>query len=105
VVRYGGEEITIVAPNTAAPVAGMLAERLCRTVEHTVLVPAGNSTNQEDVRLTISIGVATLQGASDDPRKLTGRADAALYEAKRDGRNRVVVSRTERAEREEQNRG
>lgn len=91
VARYGGEEIVVVAPSSAAPTAAVLAERLRRTVERTVLVPASGSANQDAVRLTVSIGVATLRGPTDDARQLTERADAALYEAKRAGRNRVVA--------------
>ncbi len=95
VARYGGEEIAIIALNSAAPVAAVLAERLCRTVEHTVLVSGAGTSERAEVRLTISVGVATLQGQADDAKRLTCRADAALYEAKSEGRNRVAVSRAQ----------
>jgi len=90
--RYGGEEFVIVVPATATPGAEVLAERLRRLVLDSVLVPSGKRGNSEDVRLTVTIGVASLAGESDDQRRLLTRADAALYQAKRKGRNQVAVS-------------
>lgn len=90
VVRYGGEELVIIAADTDKAAAMTLAERLCRKVEETVLVDRGRTPSQPDVSVTLSIGVATLTGTSDDMAKLMRRADAALYQAKHEGRNRAV---------------
>ena len=89
--RFGGEELVIVTPDTTIAGAEELAERLRLAVMETVLLAADTLTKRGDLRLTVSIGVAALCGQSDDARKLMSRADAAMYKAKRDGRNRVVV--------------
>lgn len=90
VVRMGGEEFAIIAPNTDAPHAVALAERLRRSVERIDLRKAGMA-----VPVSISVGVA---GMAVTPRygagpleDLLARADHALYRAKQAGRNRVVL--------------
>lgn len=88
VARYGGEEFAIVAPGLAITRATALAETLRRTVERRAIHVDGGS-----MSVTISIGCAAatpLPGA--DPSGLIAAADAALYEAKRAGRNRVGVA-------------
>ncbi len=85
--RYGGEEFVIVMPETDMGVATMVAERLRRRIA------AEPFPIQQDMRLldvTISIGIAALQGEGDTAATILKRADQALYRAKRDGRNRVV---------------
>ncbi|HEY3645478.1 MAG TPA: two-component regulator propeller domain-containing protein [Gammaproteobacteria bacterium] len=85
--RYGGEEFVAALPETTAAVAQDTAERLRRAVEElTVNSPQG------PVKLTISIGVATLNAGTTSISGLINAADRALYEAKQKGRNRVVVS-------------
>lgn len=80
--RVGGDEFVVLAPNTATPAAVALAERIRTLV-------AGAHVDG----LTVSLGVATREGGgSSDARTLWDRADAALYEAKRQGRNRVVAA-------------
>ena len=87
VARYGGEEFTITLPNTPLEAATVLAERLRRRV--------ADETFQEGplrVKLTLSCGVATfLPGRVGDPDELVRQADAAMYLAKRRGRNRVAT--------------
>ncbi|SEP44786.1 diguanylate cyclase (GGDEF) domain-containing protein [Methylobacterium sp. ap11] len=81
--RWGGEEFMLLCPDTDLAAAVALAERLRQRVEETALPEAGTR--------TCSFGVATLApGESTD--SLVGRADAALYRCKRNGRNRVEVS-------------
>jgi diguanylate cyclase (GGDEF)-like protein len=78
--RWGGEEFMLVAPNTDIEAARRLAENLRTLIERGDFGDAG--------RITCSFGVAQLQ-AGDTPENLTGRADAAMYRAKQEGRNRV----------------
>ncbi len=83
--RYGGEEITVILPETDAEGALAHAERLRRTVEgrHFELGDGNNG------HITVSIGVATSSESVDSSRGLTDSADTALYRAKEQGRNRV----------------
>jgi diguanylate cyclase (GGDEF)-like protein len=87
VVRYGGEEFTVVLPDTAVAGAFVSAERLRAAIAAMTErdgLPAA-------LRVTASIGVAAM-APGDDGARLLPRADAALYEAKRAGRNRVVAA-------------
>jgi diguanylate cyclase (GGDEF)-like protein len=88
VARYGGEEIALVLPETDAAGARTIAERLRAAVE-----ASEHPTERGRLRCTVSIGVATLQLASapagGDVDALIEAADAALYRAKKAGRNRV----------------
>lgn len=83
--RLGGDEFCVVLPKCALPEARLFAETLRRRFEGLQLkTPDGN------VRLTCSVGVAEFQ-AGDTVDALIARTDAALYAAKRNGRNRVEV--------------
>lgn len=84
--RYGGEEFCVLLPLTGARGARRLAERV-RQAAVRLHVASGTET----IRLSISLGVAAL-GPGDDAPDLLGRADSALYRAKRAGGNRVSVS-------------
>jgi diguanylate cyclase (GGDEF)-like protein len=81
--KYGGDEFTIILPQTSRPGAIVVAERVrVKVAEHAfALVPAG--------RITVSLGVATFPEDGQDPVGLLQAADHALYLAKRRGRNRV----------------
>lgn len=84
-VRYGGEEMMVILPDTQQKVALSVAERLCERLQQSVIFG--------DMRcplphITGSFGVASLQPDQDD-HGLIAAADAALYRAKADGRNRV----------------
>ncbi len=85
--RYGGEEFVMVMPETDIAVAAMVAERLRRRIASEAFAIQQGSKNLE---VTISIGIAALNGADDNAAAILKRADTALYRAKRDGRNRVV---------------
>lgn len=85
VARYGGEEFAIVLPEASEKEAAALAERIRQAVEdHEFII------NSHRIKLTVSLGVAS-SFAEDEETKddLIRKADHALYEAKRQGRNRV----------------
>jgi len=87
--RYGGEEFLLVCPNTDSSEAKLLAERMRQAVSEASL-----SGRYSDLRVTISIGVASSHDWTESSYDLIGVADEALYAAKADGRNKVVVSTT-----------
>lgn len=88
--RYGGEEFLITLPEQTLDSAYKVAERLRKRVEelkipHEALTPSGI--------ITISIGLAQIKPGEDKPvEKLLKEADEALYEAKKNGRNRVAIN-------------
>lgn len=88
VARYGGEEFVIVLPETMAPGAMRVAQRIRKSVEQAKFF-AGSPSNIE--HLTISIGVSIYGEDARFKRDLIECADAALYEAKSRGRNQVVL--------------
>ena len=90
--RYGGEEFTILLPFTTIAEARMVAERLRFAVEKKLIdiskvVP---DMPEKNINVTISSGVHQLQPGEDE-NELIQKADKALYEAKANGRNKVVV--------------
>ncbi len=78
--RYGGEEFVIVLPDTDAGTALQIAERVRAKVEH--------SRHARQPMVTVSLGIASTRG-DDSGQAILKRADIALYEAKRAGRNRL----------------
>jgi len=87
VFRYGGEEFLVVLVETEREKALVIAERLRSKVEE-MRVPLDGA---PPVTVTVSIGLATHEG-HPDPQYLIDRADQALYKAKAEGRNRVVMT-------------
>ncbi|APH72068.1 PleD family two-component system response regulator [Aquibium oceanicum] len=85
--RFGGEEFVVVMPDTDGAIAEKVAERVRSEIERAVFEVGA----AEGVPVTVSVGVATLNRAGDSVEKLMKRADAALYDAKNGGRNRVVA--------------
>lgn len=88
VSRFGGEEFAILLPETTAGEARERAEKVRRAIA-TASFQVGTSV--EPIRATMSFGVAALDGKEETAEQLIHRADKALYEAKRDGRNCVAV--------------
>jgi diguanylate cyclase (GGDEF)-like protein/PAS domain S-box-containing protein len=92
VARYGGEEFALILPATSGDDAFPVADRLRGLIEAHVV-----RYKDEDLRMTVSIGVASFDAARHDAQEtLVDEADAALYEAKKSGRNRVVIARPSR---------
>jgi diguanylate cyclase len=87
--RFGGEEFALLLPDTPVTGAVQLAEQLRAAVEGIRIKRA--DTQQVVSNITVSCGVAQL-AAGDTPAGFVDRADGALYEAKRQGRNRVVAA-------------
>ena len=89
VARYGGEEFVVVLPETAQSHAAQLAQRISLAVQK-LQIPAESGVGGV---VTISIGVAGLTPRKGiDPEVLVEQADSALYQAKRQGRNRVQAA-------------
>jgi diguanylate cyclase (GGDEF)-like protein len=86
--RVGGEEFAMMLPETTEAAAAQFAERLRREVAGTMPTVYG-----EKLGVTISIGVAGATIRTAGVEALLRCADRALYEAKRSGRDRVVVSK------------
>lgn len=97
VIRYGGEEILVILPNTREVNAFELAGRLRKQIEETVMVAPDPRAGRPAIHITISIGVSEYQFSDgwDNARKVLERADKALYRAKDQGRNRVIASEKE----------
>lgn len=92
VARYGGEEIMVIAPSTPMKTAADLAERLRKVVENASFeVPAELNLDISALGVTVSIGVACFGQQARDMNDLIQHADKAMYRAKKEGRNRVVV--------------
>ncbi len=86
VTRYGGEEFVLVARGIDSAGGAILAERVRRTIESITIPYRGHA-----IRITASVGVATLEPATpyENHEQLIAAADRAVYRAKAEGRNRV----------------
>ena len=92
--RYGGEEFAVALPETGLEGALDLAERVRVRIESEQVPRAGSAS---PVKVTASLGAASLPGSANDAEALIAAADAALYEAKRAGKNRVASAPVPRA--------
>ena len=89
--RYGGEEIAILLPDTGEASATLVAEKIRRRIEK---LDIRHEANRPWGRVTVSIGVASLESQAAESSLLFAKADSALYEAKKRGRNRVFLGST-----------
>ena len=87
VCRYGGEEIGVILPETDMQTAVNAAERLRAAAEQAVF----KDDSGQEIKITVSIGVAALPEQAATLPELVNMADAALYAAKEGGRNRVCL--------------
>jgi len=89
--RYGGEEFLIILDSTGKQEAKQTAERIRQAVESSEIITGGHT-----IKVTISIGIATSNDTinldKNSGQLLIGLADKALYKAKEEGRNRIVLS-------------
>ncbi len=90
VCRYGGEEFVIILPTADLTSAHARAERIRSRLRELTVLHQGQSLGM----ITVSVGVATLPQHGTSPKDLLEAADAALYRAKREGRDRVVDAET-----------
>ncbi|WP_213806750.1 GGDEF domain-containing protein [Granulicella sp. dw_53] len=91
--RWGGEEFVALLPGADAEAAVLVAQRVRSNIE-TLILPSclgSFADDREEMRMTLSLGVATYRGGEDDLDQMIRRADAALYGAKAAGRNRVLA--------------
>ncbi|WP_166253944.1 GGDEF domain-containing protein [Marinobacter salicampi] len=84
--RYGGEEFGIILPETDAEGARIICERIREAIASSVV-----NTSVADIQYTVSMGVAPLTDKPDNHMQWLEQADNALYAAKENGRNKVVV--------------
>jgi diguanylate cyclase (GGDEF)-like protein len=84
--RYGGEEFTVIIPETGEEGAMVIAERIRRTVEQHVIVSL-----DRQLRVTISLGCATIPSHADTGPALIDCSDKALYFSKEHGRNKTTL--------------
>lgn len=85
--RLGGEEFVCILPETAADEALACAERLRRAVEAAII-----ETRAGPIRITVSLGIAVYPYAGTDWESVLRAADAAMYDAKHQGRNRALLA-------------
>ena len=86
--RFGGEEFVVVMPDTDEALAGVVAERMRREMANEAFEIADPA---RSIAITVSAGVSSLKPDDRTIDDLLKRADAALYSAKRNGRNQVMV--------------
>jgi diguanylate cyclase (GGDEF)-like protein len=88
--RYGGEEFSILMPQTSIQEASVIADRVRRQVAST---PYPNGNQQPLGAVTVSIGLSTFSSVLDSSEKVVRAADRALYHAKKQGKNRAYAYR------------
>ena len=89
--RYGGEEFAVLLPYTHIQEAQIVGERLRKAVESSPIPINDENSDIKSIKVTISMGLAEFNN-NETGEELFERADKALYEAKKGGRNRVCVN-------------
>ena len=89
--RFGGEEFAILLPHTSGTEAGRVAERLRGHIADEPIVVSDGREAAVGCSVTISVGVAELAHTRQDLDELLAVADAALYQAKAEGRDRICI--------------
>ncbi|MDD9911383.1 MAG: PleD family two-component system response regulator [Ahrensia sp.] len=84
--RFGGEEFVVVMPSTDKELAYVVADRMRQDVGATPITTKDGA----EISITVSAGIASIEGRFDTLSSMLKRADEALYNAKRNGRNKVV---------------
>ncbi|KKB78071.1 response regulator PleD [Devosia soli] len=85
--RFGGEEFVVLMPDTDTSNAELVAERVREAIANKPFEIGA----QRPLSVTVSVGVSFNETGADTPETLIKRADVALYRAKREGRNRVIL--------------
>lgn len=85
VCRYGGEEMSIILPNTSKEVSVSTAEKICKRVASKRF----KLNNHMESNVTISLGVASFPEDGQTPSEIIDAADKRLYQSKHNGRNQV----------------
>jgi diguanylate cyclase (GGDEF)-like protein len=88
--RYGGEEFSVILPRSSVKAGKAVAERMRSLIEHFPF-----KADHHILQVTVSIGIASWPESAENIRDIIIEADKALYEAKRSGKNRVVVRKKE----------
>lgn len=91
ICRYGGEEITVILPETDSRAAMKIAEDIRNLIERESFEVDGN----QSLSITVSIGIATCPNHTEEAQQLVSGADTALYEAKDSGRNCVCMCKSQ----------
>jgi diguanylate cyclase (GGDEF)-like protein len=85
--RYGGEEFVVLLPSTKSEGGVVVAERIRKSIENHIFEEGSHQ-----LRIMVSIGLASYPQHAANPKYLLSSADTALYTAKKTGKNRVVIS-------------
>ena len=91
VARLGGDEFTVILPDIDHRQVEIVAERLRENVAKSKFMVTGDGVPTDGLDVTVSIGVALIEGENVTSEEALDRADKPLYEAKESGRNKVVI--------------
>ena len=97
--RYGGEELTVILPETPADEAGVVAERIRSGIENELFMTGSEMTG----KITVSIGVTEYR-PPEPVAEFINRSDRAMYESKVQGRNRISIHTAQISSTQEQSR-
>jgi diguanylate cyclase (GGDEF)-like protein len=87
VCRYGGEEFAVLLPESTVDQGRYVADKIRQAVENTSLLHGDTK-----IKVTVSAGVGEVNAERDTPETFIARVDAALYQAKEKGRNRIELT-------------